>query len=58
MGLLNVLYTMDGKEYVVTSYLETEIRRELDAHGGEGSWVDEAVTLYWVIVHSLCSQIN
>ena len=35
MGLLNVLYTMDGKEYVVTSYLETEIRRELEAHGGE-----------------------
>lgn len=35
MGLINVLYTMDGKEYVVTGYLETEIRRELEAHQGK-----------------------
>ena len=34
MGLVSVLYTLDGKEYVVTSYLETEIRNELQAHRG------------------------
>ena len=34
MGLVSVLYTLDGKECVVTSYLETEIRNELQAHRG------------------------
>ena len=34
MGLVSMFYTLDGKEYVVTSYLETEIRNELQAHRG------------------------
>ncbi len=40
MGLINVLYTMDGKEYVVNSYLETEIRNELELHEGKKTYIN------------------
>ena len=33
-GLLEVVYTLDGKEYVTPEQLEREIRNELSAHGG------------------------
>ena len=34
-GLLDVMYTRDGKEYVTSGQLEREIRDELLAHGGK-----------------------
>ena len=35
MGLLEVVYTLDGKEYIVPQHLEREIREELAAHRGD-----------------------
>ena len=34
-GLIDVVYTRDGKEYVTPHHLENEIRNELLAHRGE-----------------------
>ena len=34
MKLLDVIYTLDGKEYVTPQYLEREIRDELLVHRG------------------------
>ena len=34
MGLVSVIFTLDGKEYIVSEYLETEIRNKLDSHRG------------------------
>ena len=34
MGLVEVLYTLDGKEYVTPHHLEREIRDELTVHRG------------------------
>ena len=36
-GLVQVVYTLDGKEYVTPQQLEREIRNELLAHHGEDS---------------------
>ncbi len=36
MGLLTVLHTVDGKEYLTPQQLEREIRDELTANKGEG----------------------
>ena len=33
-GLVEVIYTQDGKEYVTPERLEREIKNELAAHGG------------------------
>ena len=33
-GLVEVIYTQDGKEYVTPEHLEREIKNELVAHGG------------------------
>ena len=35
MGLVEVVHTLDGKEYVTPQYLEREIREELTAHRGK-----------------------
>ena len=35
MKLLNILFTLDGKEYIVPDHLEKEIRNELEAHRGQ-----------------------
>ena len=35
MGLVEVVYTLDGKEYVTPQQLEREIKTELVAHHGE-----------------------
>ena len=35
MGLVEVVHTLDGKEYVTPQYLEREIRDELTAHRGK-----------------------
>jgi len=40
LGLLEVLYTMDGKEYMTPSQLEREIRDEISVHGGRVNMVD------------------
>ena len=34
MGLLEVVHTLDGKEYVTPHHLEKEVRDELTAHRG------------------------
>ena len=34
LGLLEIIYTIDGKEYVTPNQLEREIRDELVVHGG------------------------
>ena len=34
LGLLEVIYTTDGKEYITPNQLEKEIRDELMVHGG------------------------
>ena len=34
LGLLEVIYTTDGKEYITPNQLEKEIRDELIVHGG------------------------
>ena len=39
MGLLEVIYTLDGKEYIVPQHLEREIRDELAAHRGKEKFV-------------------
>ena len=36
MKLLEVIYTLDGKEYVVAEHLEREIGDVLDAERGDG----------------------
>lgn len=33
-GLLEIVYTLDGKEYVTPGQLDREIRNELAVHGG------------------------
>ena len=33
-GLLEIVYTLDGKEYVTPSQLDQEIKNELAVHGG------------------------
>lgn len=33
-GRLEIVYTLDGKEYVTPGQLDREIRNELAAHGG------------------------
>lgn len=35
IGLIQVVYTLDGKEYVTPQHLEREIKAELIAHHGE-----------------------
>jgi hypothetical protein len=39
-GLLEIVHTLDGKEYVTPSQLDQEIRDELTAHGGRINIVD------------------
>lgn len=39
-GLLDVIYTIDGKEYITPKHLETEIRDELYLHGGRVNLID------------------
>lgn len=36
-GLIQVVYTLDGKEYVTPQQLEREIRNELLAHRGKAT---------------------
>lgn len=35
MGMLEVVYTLDGKEYVTPQHLEREIRNEIIVHRGK-----------------------
>ena len=35
MGLLEVIYTIDGREYLTPNQLDKEIRDELFLHGGK-----------------------
>ena len=37
MGLLEILYTLDGKEYITPQHLDREIRNELMANRGTSS---------------------
>ncbi len=38
MGLLDILYTVDGKEYITPQHLDREMRNELVASKGEEAW--------------------
>jgi uncharacterized membrane protein len=40
MKLINVLFTLDGKEYIVPEHLEREIMYEIEGHGGRVNIVD------------------
>jgi len=44
-GLLDVIYTADGKEYIVPQHLQREIRDELSVSRGRASLVDLAKAL-------------
>lgn len=35
MGQIEVVYTLDGKEYITPQHLEKEIKKELVVHGGK-----------------------
>jgi len=39
-GLVNVIYTQDGREYVTFERLQSEILEELERHGGRINLVD------------------
>ena len=52
MGLVEVVHTLDGKEYVTPHHLEKEVRDELTAHRGKRygkSWVSQ-----WERILNLC----
>ena len=36
LGLIEVIYTVDGKEYLTPQELNKEIKEELSVHGGMG----------------------
>lgn len=42
--LVEVVYTLDGKEYVTPEQLEREIKNELTAHGGRMEGKEVTVT--------------
>ena len=35
LGLIEVIYTVDGKEYLTPQELNKEIKEELSVHGGK-----------------------
>ena len=52
MGLVEVVHTLDGKEYVTPHHLEKEVRDELTAHRGKRygkSWVSWKRILNFVV---------
>ena len=55
-GLLDVLYTRDGKEYVTPSQLEREIRDELIIHGGIGLISGPDVNIH--VVYMNCTNLE
>ena len=46
MKLLEVMYTLDGREYVTPECLEAEIRREVNAHKGANHSTHAFTLLY------------
>jgi len=46
-GLLDVIYTTDGKEYLTSQELEKEIRDELVVHGGKANLDTKLFTLLY-----------
>lgn len=44
-GLVNVIFTIDGREYITPEHFETEVKDELFAQGGRVNLVDLAKTL-------------
>ena len=55
MKLLDVIYTLDGKEYVTPHYLEREIRDELHVHRGKSQL--KIITIKKSLTHHLYSRI-
>ncbi|XP_031634719.1 E3 UFM1-protein ligase 1 homolog [Contarinia nasturtii] len=50
-GLINVLYTTDGKEYITPDYLQKEVEDEIYVHGGRVNLVELAQILNVDLFH-------
>lgn len=50
-GLINVLYTTDGKEYITPDYLQKEVEDEIYVHGGRVNLVELAQILNVDLYH-------
>lgn len=50
-GLINVLYTTDGKEYITPEYLQKEVEDEIYVHGGRVNLVELAQILNVDLFH-------
>lgn len=50
-GLVNVVYTTDGKEYITPDYLQKEVEDEIYVHGGRVSLVELAQILNVDLFH-------
>lgn len=50
-GLLNVLFTTDGKEYITPEYLQKEIEDEIYVHGGRVNLVELSQSLNVDLTH-------
>lgn len=57
LGLIEVIYTIDGKEYLTPNQLEKEIRDELSVHGGRINLVDLQQLLHVDLSH-IESKVN
>ncbi|XP_053712431.1 E3 UFM1-protein ligase 1-like [Synchiropus splendidus] len=56
---LNVVHTLDGKEYITTAQIEREIRDELYVHGGRINLaqLQQVINVDWVHVESQAAEI-
>lgn len=50
-GLINVVYTTDGKEYITPEYLQKEVQDEIYVHGGRVNLVELAQVLNVDLFH-------
>lgn len=50
-GLINVVYTTDGKEYITPDYLQKEVEDEIYVHGGRVNLVELAQVLNVDLFH-------